>query len=243
MHLNLLWLAAPEIMTALASKFDQYSPVKLHHLHRSHLSGILDLLIEDQIDLIVMETDFLRHPIDALLFVLPENSSLKLLVAQEPQQVFFAFGMKINHCFGFHVKTSQIKRIIDECIATKERKTKTEPFEQKLLLPHETKEEFRIIHWKDLISFHKNKNKTMLYRVGKKPLPYPMPYDIFRQKHLSKILFYPLTENCTVNLNHLRTINYVQNNDYHCLLSDGRIVEIDSKDRTRLLRFLKKKTE
>ena len=67
---------------------------------------------------------------------------------------------------------------------------------------------------------------------------HPISYGEIQKRNLPKNLFYELKSGYTINLNHLHTIKHIDNNFYQCTLSGGRILEIDNKDRSKILKFL-----
>lgn len=117
-----------------------------------------------------------------------------------------------------------------------------EPFEKKIILSQQKKSNLKIIPWNDLISFQKKKDQTMIHLTQNISFLFPIDYLEIQKKNLPKNLFYELRKNYTINLNHLQSIKFVQNGYYHCKLSDKRVVEINSNERTELLKYLEDKS-
>lgn len=203
------------------------------------MGSVLESLFEKSIDLMILENEYLNHKTQRVLELLPPFGGLKVLIAHQPKNVFFAFKMNIERCFGSGISGTDIAQLIQGCLQQKQRsKQVREPQEEKIILYNEGKESFSIIHWNELVSFQKKKKQTLIYQTQKKPLTLPIAYEKVKKSNLSNILFYELIQGHTINLNHLRSITFVQSDYYHCLLSNRRIVEINGRERTRLLKFL-----
>lgn len=187
----------------------------------------------------ILEDQYLRHKTEKVMELLPQYKGLKLLIAEDPKKVFFAFKMNINRCSSSIIDPEETKRLIRDCLNQKQLLAQgPKPFEKKIILPHRGKDSFRVIHWKDLISFQKKKKQTLIHQTQNISFIQPMSYEEVLKRNLPKTLFFELRPGYTVNLNHLMSIEFLQNNYYHCKLSDGRMVEINSSERTKILRFL-----
>jgi hypothetical protein len=237
--LNLLYLTSPKLFAELPHKLDLHSDVKLRHQRFDHIGPLLECLFEKSIDLMVLEYEYLHYKAEEVMKILPQYDGLKLLIAKEPKEVFFAFRMNINYCSSEDIDPKEVEDLIRACIKQKNALSQQlEPYEKKILLPQQDKENFKIIQWEILISFEQKKKQTLIHQTHNISFTQPMSYQEVQKKNLPKTLFYELRAGFTINLNHLRSIEFIQNNYYHCNLSDGRVVEINGSDRVKLLQFL-----
>ena len=232
-------MTSQSLKRALQPKFDLHSDVKLVHRQYHHVCALLECLFEEVIDLIILEEEYLNHKIQKVLELLPEHKAVKLLIAENSHKIIFAFKMNIDRCFGNAIAAKEINRLIMDIIKLKQALiSPIEPYEQKIILSQDKQENFKIIQWSDLISFHRKKNETMIHPTQDHSFLHPIPYQELKKKNFPQALFYELISGYTINLNHLQNIVFIQNNYYHCKMSDGSIIEINSSDRTRLLQFL-----
>lgn len=243
LYLNLLWLTSPELFSSLLVRFDHHSNIKLLHNRFGHTGALLELIFEQNVDLIILENEYLNHKIQKVLKILPYHRSIKVLIAEESKNILFAFKMNIDRCFSNDINSKEIFLLIQDSIQQKKMANRSlQPYEQNLILFNKKKEKFRVIHWSDLISFQKRKEQIMIHQTQNISFLHNTSYGEVQKKNLSPIIFHELRPGYTINLNHLCSIENVQTNYYHCKMSDGRIIEINGKDRKRLLRFLEKKS-
>ena len=214
----------------------------MKHFHFNHLGGVLEFLVEDMVDLVIMETVYLNQEVKKVLKILVKFDGVKLLLAADAKEVFFAFKMDIDQCYTTNPSDEEIGQLIEGLLIKKINPLKQPyPFEGKIVLPERKKGAYRVIEWKNLISFHKNREQTLIFETQQKYFNHLMSYEDLKEKFLKKNIFFELRKGCTANINHIESITYIHNNYYHCKLSDGRILEINANDRTRLLKFLEKK--
>lgn len=241
LNLNLLWLTSLKLFSSLPIKFDRHSNIKLTHHHFGHTGALLELIFEQNVDLIILENEYLNHKVQEVLQILPYHQGIKVLIAEDSKNIFFAFKMNIDRCYSKDLNPKEISLLIQDGIEQKKMVNRSfEPYEQNLILSNNKKERFRVIHWNDLISFQKRKEQTMIHQTQDISFLQNTPYEEIQKKNLSPIIFQELRPGFTINVNHLHSIEYVQSNYYHCNMSDGRVIEINGGDRTRLLRFLEK---
>ena len=243
LFLNLIYLTSSDLFAKLARKFDQHSDVKLGHHRFDHIGPLLEYLFENTIDILVLENQYLNHKTEEIMKLLPEYDGMNVLIADDPKKVFFAFKMGIDRCYEKTIEPKKIVKLIQDRLTQKQAISLTlEPFEKKIILSHREKQKLKIIPWQDLISFQKKKGQTMFNLTQNISFLYPVSYGEIQKRKLLKNLFYELRSGYTVNLNHLQTIKYIDNNCYQCTLSEGKVLEINSSDRSKLIKFLEQIT-
>ena len=243
MHLNLLWLCSEEYFQASHLRFDHHSDIKLVHAHYHHLGGLLEHLFDQSTDLMVLEKEYLNHSTEAVLELLPQYDAAMVLLAESPKNVFFAFRMNVDYCYQKALKIDDIRQLIAKVLEQKNTPgLPLEPFEQNVILPLQDHKGLKVVPWKQLISIHQYHKGTQVYQTGKSSFIHPMPYQLIKKHPLTQPLFFELKPGCTININHLESITFEESNEYDCLLSDGRMIEINSGERTALLRFIETKT-
>jgi hypothetical protein len=242
-HFNLLWLCSEEYYQAVCPIFDRFSDIKLIHDRYHHLGGLLEHLFEQSTDLMVLEKEYLNHATEAVLELLPQYDAALVLLAEAPKNVFFAFRMNVDFCYQKALKANDIRQLIAKVLEQKNTPgLPLEAFEQNVILPLQDHKGLKVLPWKQLISIHQSYKETQVYLTDKSSFAHPMPYQLIKKYPLTQPLFFELKPGCTININHLESITFKGSNDYHCLLSDGRMIEINSGERTALLRFIETKT-
>lgn len=240
MHLNLLWLTSTELFERLSPHFNTHSDVELVHFRPQQLSTALSRCMNSPTDLLLLERKFLNQKTEKILKILPQQSTLKALVIKPSENPIFAYKVNIRHCFENTISAHDITQLIRSAINQKIKAANFKnPFERKLILIHKKKGDFNIIPWEKLISYQKIKEETLIHLTEKISFLHPIPYNYIKSTRLPHQFFYEIRKGLTLNLNHLNQIDYIEPHYHHCKLSDGRIIEISSHDRSLLLKFLK----
>lgn len=215
----------------------------MKHFHYNGLGAILECLFEQRIDLIIMETVYLNKSIQRILNILGETNALKILLAKDPSEALIAFKMDLDRCYTNNPSQDEITYLLEDILIQKfNPKLQRYALKRKIVLPEKKRGNFRIIQWKNLISFHKNKDQTLIFESNKKHFNHPISYQEIKEKYLKEVLFFELRDGCIININHIESITFIHNNYYHSKISDGRTIEITANERTRLLKFLAQKT-
>ena len=213
--------------------------VSLNHKHQVNSKRALEDLIRPEIDLVLIESGCMYHDTEKLLNIIQKTSVFKLLFATEPEAIILALRKGIDLCISPPPTKEEIKRLIKDVLYLKKKRTKNNPFSNKIILPNSPKNEnLKIISWESLISIHSYKNKTRIHQKNIEPYVNSLSLNKIRKKYLSSVLFYNLKEYCTINLNHLNQINFISSNNYECKLSDGRSIEINTIERNNLIKYL-----
>lgn len=98
------------------------------------------------------------------------------------------------------------------------------------------------IPWQEVVQLHcKPKEVEVLLRQGKNE-HYKTPSEQILPQLKDQIQFFPITPSHYINLNHIKEIQKIESNEYHCHLDTEKTIILNHKTLSTLRKFLEKNT-